>query len=1200
MNIAGNLKEKIHHAYVRSVLSNHDIIGVCHTGSEQIEQMRTHKCILMPRTHAPTHGGVACLIKEWLVPFCRVTRKHPHLGILWIRVSLPQCAHTLYFAVCYFPPKDSSYYKDTQYTIRTHFDTLRQDIAEFASSGQIMLCGDFNARTGRSSDIADACDWSGMEDAGIAVPVVSAMDNLLQNLPTRYSTDYKSKDGKMGKPLLELCQDNQLVILNGRLPGDCDMMKGGACTFYARGRSGRSLIDYFIASPTLCFDQHGCALPGCSFRVLNPVVLQESSDHACVSCVIPLQHNTAVVCKPAQQHGCMHAQYRYRDEISDTYSAILAGDEFTARWDLITSGKLSMAEAVRVFDGAMTDVLDATHDACRPGIRVVQLNSRHGSRPRNAWYSDDCREKRDEWKAAVRQHGKNSLPARAACRAYHRVTRAARRRHQLQAATELASEWRRNPRSFWRSMKGAVQTCALNDVEVWATYFTKLLNANRQGSAYVSLEEHCRAHGLLYPVACEDDMQHAKVLNAEIEESEVQDVFEKCKCGKSAGVDGIPVEFFAHPILVPVLTYLFNCALEKKEYPCAWATAAITPILKSKGDPMVADDYRGIAVGAAMGRLFSLVMNARLDAWAEARGRRAQGQFGFRQGRGTVDAAFVLRHTVEMHRHAGKPLFCAFIDFKKAYDSIDRQLLWRCLEGMGVHGACLDMLKRMYDVAVMRVRVAGKISSPFTAEAGVKQGDPMSPILFGLFIDKVEQYFSAELGNEVGVRVADAMRRVLLYADDLVLMAESPCQLQDLLDCLSRFCKACCMTVNTVKSEIVCFNRQYAQQRLPRWMFDGQVLPVKSEFKYLGIVFDDSGEKGGVGTASARQLVSAKKALAAMWNRCYALRMHNVGTLCYLFDALVRPVASYGCEVWGPECIQHGMLGKGEHETMQYGFMRQALKVRASTPHMMLLAELGRQPISHFWVQQCVRFWNKVLDRPTHDLVRACLHENVALATEQTDSRCWAANMLSCLCNLGIISSYEDIWQHQEGQRTLCKIDCKLVETALQRRLLESWTSAERAGSPRSIGDNRHEGVKLATYHHWFRVPGGFNKKESYTRHLCQSRDIISVSHFRMGSHKLNVETQRWGSSRVARSQRICACCDMGVVEDEMHFLLECPLYHTSRKVLFTAFGMADEMPVSDDVMRIITNGRSVHQWQTLVQYIRDCNWKRAAVRMVA
>lgn len=1203
MNINGNLKEKIHHEYVRSVISNHDLVGVCHAGSDQIERVRTHKCIIMPRPHLPSHGGVAWLMKEWLVPYCRVARKHPHLGIMWLRIQPPECAITLYVAVCYFPPRESNYYQDTPHTIHNHFETLKQDIAEFMHCGRVLLCGDFNARTGRSSDIAPACDWSGMEAAGIVVPDACEIGDLMQRLPARYSTDTKCRDNKMGKPLLEMCCDSQVIIMNGRLPGDNDCVKGGEFTYRAKGRDAKSLIDYVIASPDLCFDHLGRVLPGCSLRVMHPDVMAVSTDHAFVSCVVPLPGKgaarTTVSGEPCGQIG---TQFRYRDAIKDVYSEIISDDRFVDAWCRVGSEELSVSQSISLFDSTLMEVLEATDAVCKH-VRVVHrsVSPKQDNRPRNTWYSEECRQFRTEWKSAAKQHGKTSAQARVACRVYHRATRAARRRHEMEVAADLAAQWRCNPRSFWQTMKGKTQSSPLVDVEVWAQYFAALFKANKQGDVYVSLEEHCKVHGLLYPEASDDDVSRAEGLNRAIQESEVKDVIEKCKRGKAAGVDGVPIEFIAHPVLVPVLTRLFNAVLKRGCYPETWATAAMTPILKSKGNATVHDDYRGIAVGAAMGRLYSIVINNRLDAWAEASTRRAVGQFGFRQKRSTVDAAFVLRHTIEMRRHEGKPLFCAFIDFKKAYDSIDRQLLWKCLAGMGVHGECMGTLRKMYEAATMQVRIGGRISSSFTAEAGVKQGDPLSPLLFGLFIDKVERFFTAELGQEVGVRIADAMCRVLLYADDLVLMADTPEQLQQLLDCLSRFCKACCMNVNTTKSEIVCFNRSCAAQRLPRWVFNGVELPVVAEFRYLGVKFGNNGDHGGVSMAQAHQMVASKNALGAMWNRCYALRIHNVATLCYLYDALVRPVASYGCEVWGPEYIQRDNLGKGEHESMHYMFMRQALKVRATTSHAVMLAELGREPMSYFWVKQCVRLWNKILSCPSDDLVQKCLYENVALATDHGVGDCWAAGILRCMGNLGIIRECTDVWETQQhGERKLIKLECSKVDAALRRSLTEAWQDAETTGSPRSFADNRHQGIKLATYHHWFRVAGGFNKKESFAKFLNHPKDIMMVTHLRMGSHKLAVETGRWSSQRVARSQRVCACCDMEVVEDELHFMLECPWYKVERKVLYAAFGMEGNQEVSDETMRTLMNGKTGDQWHALVNYMKTSYWLRDVKRLIA
>ena len=135
LNIAGGLHAKVHDAYIRSLINDHDICAFSHTGSENIGLIKTHKCISMPRPTMHTHGGVACLVKNWLAPYTVVARQHPHLGILWLKIKAPSVKSAIFLAICYLPPSESTYYKETPHTITVHFDTLRKDILHFSSAG---------------------------------------------------------------------------------------------------------------------------------------------------------------------------------------------------------------------------------------------------------------------------------------------------------------------------------------------------------------------------------------------------------------------------------------------------------------------------------------------------------------------------------------------------------------------------------------------------------------------------------------------------------------------------------------------------------------------------------------------------------------------------------------------------------------------------------------------------------------------------------------------------------------------------------------------------------------------------------------------------------------------------------------------------------------------------------------------------------
>jgi hypothetical protein len=106
--------------------------------------------------------------------------------------------------------------------------------------------------------------------------------------------------------------------------------------------------------------------------------------------------------------------------------------------------------------------------------------------------------------------------------------------------------------------------------------------------------------------------------------------------------------------------------------------------------------------------------------------------------------------------------------------------------------------------------------------------------------------------------------------------------------------------------------------------------------------------------------------------------------------------------------------------------------------------------------------------------------------------------------------------------------------TAMQRAAATAWQAVVAGCHPRDIQDEQHSGIKLATKQ-WFRPIKGFMKKEAFTAHLGVRHEITEVARFRKCSHSLDVEARRWGDRKIARSLRLCSCCDMGKVEDEMH-----------------------------------------------------------------
>jgi hypothetical protein len=146
----------------------------------------------------------------------------------------------------------------------------------------------------------------------------------------------------------------------------------------------------------------------------------------------------------------------------------------------------------------------------------------------------------------------------------------------------------------------------------------------------------------------------------------------------------------------------------------------------------------------------------------------------------------------------------------------------------------------MYTDVSLRVRLGGQQGDTFPSTRGVKQGDPLFPLLFGLFIDRLERFLEARAPT-LGVNVTGRLLRAILYAVDIVLLAESAQELQALLDVLEEFCRAAGMRPNPNKCEVVVYNASWPAQvvrAIVQWTLNDIPLNKSLHYCYLGTFFE--------------------------------------------------------------------------------------------------------------------------------------------------------------------------------------------------------------------------------------------------------------------------------------------------------------------------------------------------------------------------
>ena len=144
------------------------------------------------------------------------------------------------------------------------------------------------------------------------------------------------------------------------------------------------------------------------------------------------------------------------------------------------------------------------------------------------------------------------------------------------------------------------------------------------------------------------------------------------------------------------------------------------------------NNYRGITLLSTIGKLFSKIINSRLNIWGgETYNVYIEAQAGYRKGMGTVDNIFVLQGIINHILNQNKKLYTAFVDFTKAFDFIVRDIIWYKLIKLGVRGKILNIVRSMYNVVKSKIKFNNEISNDsFTCYLGVRQGESLSPFLF--------------------------------------------------------------------------------------------------------------------------------------------------------------------------------------------------------------------------------------------------------------------------------------------------------------------------------------------------------------------------------------------------------------------------------------------------------------------------------------
>jgi hypothetical protein len=328
-------------------------------------------------------------------------------------------------------------------------------------------------------------------------------------------------------------------------------------------------------------------------------------------------------------------------------------------------------------------------------------------------------------------------------------------------------------------------------------------------------------------------------MDVEPQLEEVKKVVERLKNDKAAGCDEIPYEMykFGGEFMVKKLHELYVEIWKEERVPSEWNESRVTLIhkggCKSKKE---LKNYRPIALADTVGKIFCMILNERMRVNIERHKVMGEEQNGFRMNRRGEDNMYVVREVIERLKKDGKKGYFAFIDIEKAYDRVDRDVLYKVLDRCGFSEKIVNIVKSMYVETRAKYNL-GEIETDWVRSVrGVRQGCVLSPLLFGLYTEELAVRVN-QCGQ--GIKIGNDRLNVLLYADDVVIMSENRNRLQEVFDVVSEYGSDFRVNFSAEKSQVLVVNAGVEDE--DEWTLGGRNISRTNEYKYLGIWMDENG-----------------------------------------------------------------------------------------------------------------------------------------------------------------------------------------------------------------------------------------------------------------------------------------------------------------------------------------------------------------------
>ena len=595
------------------------------------------------------------------------------------------------------------------------------------------------------------------------------------------------------------------------------------------------------------------------------------------------------------------------------------------------------------------------------------------------------------------------------------------------------------------------------------------------------------------------------MLNVNFTEEEIRRAIRNAKPNKAVGNDQIPNEALKNEAMTIILKDFFQLCFDLGKIPDEWMKSIINPIPKSaENDDKIPLNYRGISLLSCISKIFTAILNNRLTIFLDANSTLVEEQNGFRSKRSCQEHIFSLQSIIKSRQKESKKTLVAFIDFSKAFDCVNRDQLFYKLIHAGIQGKMHFIIKSLYDQTKAKVRINNFSTTWFDIESGVRQKDCMSPTLFSIFVNDLATRVKA---LKLGINLGTQNTSILLYADDVAILAENEEDMQTMLNEINEWCIEWNMKVNISKTKVMDFRKQKTKKTDYKFKLGENNVEMVAFYKYLGVYFD---EHLNFDKHSEMLSKSGSRALGAVIAKYKNLNNmgHKTFTKCY--ESYVCPVLDYSSEIWG-------YINAVKIDSVQNKAMRVFLGVHRYAAIQMLEGDMGWFPSKTRRKVSMLRFWNHLIIMNEERLPKNLFNY------EYDNNGVWCQSVLKIFVELGM--------EHVYQNKMLCNL--KTCEQVLHENYNEEWLKLAKRKS------------KLKLY---LEIKKEFGVEKHILLNLSRHERSV-LSQLRCSILPIQIELGRFTNLKI--EERLCQICNSGVIETECHFLFECSKYESNREEFY-------------------------------------------------